>query len=320
MIALVQPGQCRRHDAVVLAQAAGVLAIVTTYAEWGRDAVRRPTLVEPDDIRIPVLAATHAVGLALAQAAADGSRVHLSTATSVRRVSSTNVIGETKGGDPAHVVMLGGHLDSVIDGPGINDNGSGTMAILEIARQAAALAARPGGGGVAWKVRVAFWAGEEIGLFGSAAYVGSLGSSGGRIDRGLPELRHDRVAERHPVRVRRHWFAAGARIRHDRRPVHDRPGRGRARLGAGGDRRRERPLALRAGGDPDRRAVLGRRRDQVGSTGHTSTAGPPMPPPTRAITSRCDTTANVDAALLEQLARAAGWAVGRLASGEVALD
>ena len=48
--------------------------------------------------------------------------------------------------------MLGGHLDSVIDGPGINDNGSGTMTILEIARELAKL--RPEGATVEGPGRV----------------------------------------------------------------------------------------------------------------------------------------------------------------------
>ncbi len=34
------------------------------------------------------------------------------------------------------VVLLGAHLDSVANGPGINDNGSGTATVLEVARQA----------------------------------------------------------------------------------------------------------------------------------------------------------------------------------------
>jgi aminopeptidase S len=63
--------------------------------------------------------------------------------------------------------MLGGHLDSVIDGPGINDNGSGTMTVLEIARQAIRL--HPDR-----MIRVGFWTGEEIGLYGSFRYVNSL--------------------------------------------------------------------------------------------------------------------------------------------------
>jgi Zn-dependent M28 family amino/carboxypeptidase len=319
VIALVQPGQCRRHDAVVLAQAAGALAIVTTYAEWGRDAVRRPTLIEPDDIRIPVLGATHAVGLALARAAADGSRVHLSTATSVRRVSSTNVIGETAGGDPAHVVMLGGHLDSVIDGPGVNDNGSGTMAVLEIAREAAALAGRPGGGGVAWKVRVAFWAGEEIGLFGSAAYITALDStSAGAIE---AYLNFDMIGSANGIRF-----------------VYDATGSPRERasmtvaglfttaldtaelawdpevIGAASDHwpfeQAGIPIGgLYSGADETKSAA------QVARFGGTSGA-----PADGCYHLACDTTANVDAALLEELARAAAWAVGRLASGAVALD
>ena len=49
--------------------------------------------------------------------------------------TSENVLAETKGGDPDNVVMAGAHLDSVPAGPGINDNGSGSAAILELAQQ-----------------------------------------------------------------------------------------------------------------------------------------------------------------------------------------
>ncbi len=62
--------------------------------------------------------------------------------------------------------MIGGHLDSVIDGPGINDNGSGTMTILELAERLATLGPTPR------TVRFAFWTGEELGLFGSSHWVG----------------------------------------------------------------------------------------------------------------------------------------------------
>ncbi|MCK2214913.1 M20/M25/M40 family metallo-hydrolase [Actinomadura sp. ATCC 31491] len=63
--------------------------------------------------------------------------------------------------------MVGAHLDSVPAGPGINDNGSGSAAILEVARQMALYPVKN-------KVRFAFWAGEEIGLLGSDQYVASL--------------------------------------------------------------------------------------------------------------------------------------------------
>jgi aminopeptidase Y len=178
-VVLMQPGKCRRRDAVLQAQAAGAVGVITAYPAWPRDGVLRPTLVDPSDIRIPVLGTTAAVGNALNDAAAASGSVHLSVRTATVDGSSVNVIAESPWGDPRHVVMLGGHLDSVIDGPGVNDNGSGTMTVLEIARALASLAGTRAGSGspppsASWKVRVGFWTGEEIGLWGSRAYVGSL--------------------------------------------------------------------------------------------------------------------------------------------------
>ena len=56
--------------------------------------------------------------------------------------------------------MVGAHLDSVIAGPGINDNGSGTSTILEIAEQLAALKYT---NKLQRQVRFAFWGAEELG-------------------------------------------------------------------------------------------------------------------------------------------------------------
>ena len=44
------------------------------------------------------------------------------------------MIAETRGGDPNKVVVVGAHLDSVGPGPGINDNGSGSAALVEFAQ------------------------------------------------------------------------------------------------------------------------------------------------------------------------------------------
>jgi aminopeptidase S len=63
--------------------------------------------------------------------------------------------------------MLGAHLDSVIDGPGMNDDGSGVAALLEIAR--ALQGTRPRA-----TVRLALWSAEELGLQGSSRYVRGL--------------------------------------------------------------------------------------------------------------------------------------------------
>jgi aminopeptidase S len=79
-----------------------------------------------------------------------------------------NVIAQTRTGDPGHVVMIGAHLDSVEDGPGIVDDGSGVATLLEIATQ---LGADPS---VHNTVRFAFFGGEENGAEGSSAYVRGL--------------------------------------------------------------------------------------------------------------------------------------------------
>jgi Zn-dependent M28 family amino/carboxypeptidase len=78
-----------------------------------------------------------------------------------------NVIAESTGGDPNNVVMAGAHLDSVPQGPGINDNGSGSAAILETAEQLSKVKPRN-------KLRFAWWGAEEAGLVGSTEYVAGL--------------------------------------------------------------------------------------------------------------------------------------------------
>ena len=84
-------------------------------------------------------------------------------------VETQNVIAETVGGDEDNIVMLGAHLDSVPEGPGINDNGSGTAGLLEYAVTMAKLEAP-----VVNKLRFAWWAAEEAGLVGSQYYTNQL--------------------------------------------------------------------------------------------------------------------------------------------------
>ena len=80
-----------------------------------------------------------------------------------------NVIAETKAGDHDNVQMLGAHLDSVEEGPGVNDNGSGSAALLASAE---ALAQQPSD--VDNAIRFGWWGAEEEGLVGSTHYVESL--------------------------------------------------------------------------------------------------------------------------------------------------
>lgn len=77
---------------------------------------------------------------------------------------TNNVLATSKGGDQENIVFSGGHTDSVAAGPGINDDGSGSMGILEIALQLTKFS-------VTNAVRFGFWSAEEFGLLGSEHYV-----------------------------------------------------------------------------------------------------------------------------------------------------
>ncbi|MGW4685678.1 M28 family metallopeptidase [Streptomyces sp. NPDC004244] len=80
-----------------------------------------------------------------------------------------NLIADWPGGDPNSVLMAGSHLDSVTSGPGINDNGSGSAAVLETALAVSRAQLQP-----TKHLRFGWWGAEELGLVGSKYYVNSL--------------------------------------------------------------------------------------------------------------------------------------------------
>ncbi|MBQ1088263.1 M28 family metallopeptidase [Streptomyces sp. B93] len=80
-----------------------------------------------------------------------------------------NLIADWPGGDPDQVLMAGAHLDSVTSGAGINDNGSGSAAVLETALAVSRAQLQP-----TKHLRFAWWGAEELGLVGSRYYVNNL--------------------------------------------------------------------------------------------------------------------------------------------------
>ncbi|MFE4974243.1 M28 family peptidase [Kitasatospora sp. NPDC056651] len=164
-IALIRRGGCPFAEKQAAAAAAGAAgAIVYNNIEGSLNG----TLTDPTAGRIPTGGITKAAGEALAAEAAAGPvRVTLDIRTYMEPRKTWNVIAETRGGDPRNTVMVGAHLDSVPEGPGINDNGSGSAGILEVAKN---LGVHP----VKNKVRFAWWSAEEFGLKGAEAYVNSL--------------------------------------------------------------------------------------------------------------------------------------------------
>ncbi|MCV7384859.1 M28 family peptidase [Mycolicibacter longobardus] len=94
--------------------------------------------------------------------------VRLVLDTTTVKITSRNILAQTRTGSEYDVVMVGAHLDGAPGGPGINDNGSGVAAVLETALQ---LGPSPA---VTNAVRFAFWAAEERQLGGSTDYVFGL--------------------------------------------------------------------------------------------------------------------------------------------------
>jgi len=174
-VALVQRGGCDFSVKVDNAETAGYDAIIIfNEGNPGRTDLFIGTASAPQTI--PVVGLSFADGAALAaQAAAAPVTVRVTTETDVDPARSTyNVIADSpRGKNSDQTVVVGAHLDSVIEGPGINDNGSGTSTILEIAEEMSELGYTKKNK-LQRQVRFAFWGAEESGLLGSEYYVANL--------------------------------------------------------------------------------------------------------------------------------------------------
>jgi Zn-dependent M28 family amino/carboxypeptidase len=171
-VALIQRGTCDFTVKAVNAEAAGYDAVIVfNEGQPGREETLAGTLGADDASTIPVIGTSFAIGEELYNLVNAGPvTVRVATTTEIRRdVPTANLLATTKTGRVDRQVVVGAHLDSVQEGPGINDNGSGSSSILEIALQMAALDAQPEN-----QVRFAWWGAEESGLIGSQFYVDSL--------------------------------------------------------------------------------------------------------------------------------------------------
>ncbi|GID29461.1 M28 family peptidase [Paractinoplanes brasiliensis] len=166
-IALVQRGGCAFGIKAANAQAAGATGVIimnqgnTTAPD--RQDLFLGTLGDP--VSIPAISISYPQGVAFAGTADLTVTITADTVAEVRQTE--NVIAESRYGDADNVVMAGAHLDSVPEGPGINDNGTGSAGILETALHARNLKSKN-------KLRFAWWGAEEANLVGSTFYVNSL--------------------------------------------------------------------------------------------------------------------------------------------------
>lgn len=169
-IALVQRGTCSFRTKVDNAAAAGAAGIVVfnqgnVVPGDDRAGLLFGTLGAPL-AAIPAMGATFALGESLANT--PGVTLRMQVDATVRTVETFNILADSEGRTD-RTVVVGGHLDSVSEGPGVNDNGTGIAAVLETAIQMAESGDEPTN-----RVRFAFWSGEEDGLVGSDYYVSQL--------------------------------------------------------------------------------------------------------------------------------------------------
>ena len=176
-IVLMQRGFCGELTKILNAQAAGAGAIVYINEgnPGGPDNRTDPRWfnLTGAPVTVPMMAAQIATVQELAGGVMQGpvnKTLRLRIDQRVGNYPTQNVIAETRGGDPNKVIVIGGHLDSVGTGPGSNDNGSGSAAILEIAEQLRGVTPKN-------KIRFMWYSAEESGLLGSEAYVNSLPQS-----------------------------------------------------------------------------------------------------------------------------------------------
>ncbi|WP_309044476.1 M28 family metallopeptidase [Marinobacter sediminicola] len=166
-IAVIQRGACAFGQKATNAANAGALGVVI-FNQGNTDdrkGLLNATLGDDYAGGIPVVFTTYDIGASWADQPGLALRV---VANVVRELTETfNVITQIRRGSADNVIMTGAHLDSVFEGAGINDNGSGSAALLELALQMKRAHPRN-------QVRFAWWGAEEAGLVGSTFYVNNL--------------------------------------------------------------------------------------------------------------------------------------------------
>jgi aminopeptidase YwaD len=160
-IVLMERGAITFREKVANAAARGAAAALIHNNTAG---IISGTLIQRSDI--PAVTIGQDDGKRLAEAAQQGrARVRLVVDTIFETRTATNVVATKRGAiRPEEIVVAGGHFDSVPGGPGANDNASGVAATLEAARALSSVR-------TARTVQFVLFSGEELGLFGSAAFA-----------------------------------------------------------------------------------------------------------------------------------------------------
>lgn len=165
-IVVIRRGECNYSQKSANAGRAGAVSAVIVNSE---DAILHGTLGDPHPDHVPTFGISLGDGKPVLETLEKGEALDAIAYmdAELKTVHTTNVIAQTKGGDQDNCVMLGAHSDGVSEGPGINDDGSGTISLLQVATELTAFEVNN-------CVRFAWWSGEEEGLLGSDYYVDQL--------------------------------------------------------------------------------------------------------------------------------------------------
>ena len=161
-VALMRRGTCTFQTKVDNAVAAGAVGvIIMNEGTDGRVDAYSGQLSRL--VNVPVVGVSYEFGRSLNNGAEHGATVRLAVDAVAGTRTTRNVLADTGRDGEGPLTIIGAHLDSVPQGPGINDNGSGSAVVLETALQ---LPARARDG-----LQFAFWGAEERGLIGSRHHV-----------------------------------------------------------------------------------------------------------------------------------------------------
>jgi aminopeptidase Y len=165
-IAFISRGVCNFSLKSALAGKAGAIAAVVYNNEAGP---LHGSLTEPSPHHVATFGISGADAAPFVEKLQNGTSVDgiAYIDAEVRTTVTVNIVAQTVQGDQDNCVMLGGHSDSVSPGPGINDDGTGSMTLLEVATQLAQFSVNN-------CVRFAWWSAEEEGLLGSDYYAATL--------------------------------------------------------------------------------------------------------------------------------------------------
>jgi len=170
-ISLIQRGTCPFVQKLAFAADAGAAGVILFNEGDSPERTNVIAIGAEPYYPIPAVGASFPLGEELFELYENGDeptvQLVVDAGTIARR--QDNVIASSRRGDRNKRVVVGGHLDSVPAGPGINDNGSGISTLLEIAEQISELKLKPKN-----QLQFAFWGAEEAGLIGSDQYVAQL--------------------------------------------------------------------------------------------------------------------------------------------------